>query len=45
MREDEYRSENNTRDTLKRFGRWLTTRPVESWGFFVAGVLIARILF
>lgn len=45
MREDPYRSDTNTRDTLKRFGRWLTTRPVESWGFFVAGIIIARILF
>ena len=45
MRDDEYRSETSSRDTLKRLGRWLTSRPVESWGFFVAGILIARILF
>jgi hypothetical protein len=30
---------------LKTFGRWLGRRPIESWGFFAAGFLIARILF
>ncbi len=31
--------------TLSRFGRWLTRRPAESWGFFIAGILIAGLLF
>jgi hypothetical protein len=30
---------------LGRFGSWLSRRPVESWGFFIAGFLIARIVF
>ena len=30
---------------LGRFGSWLTRRPFEIWGFFIAGFLIARILF
>lgn len=45
MRDEDYRGETNSRDTLKRIGRWLSSRPIESWGFFVAGILIARILF
>jgi hypothetical protein len=45
MRYDDrgYRSSDN--NGLKTFGRWLGRRPIESWGFFVAGFLIARILF
>ena len=31
--------------TLARVGNWLRSRPFESWGFFVAGFLIARIIF
>lgn len=30
---------------LGRFGSWIGRRPFESWGFFIAGFLIARILF
>lgn len=30
---------------LGRFGGWLGRRPFESWGFFLAGFLIARIFF
>lgn len=30
---------------LGRFGSWLGRRPFESWGFFIAGFLIARIFF
>ena len=33
------------KNTLERVGRWLATRPLESWGFFIAGFLIARIIF
>jgi hypothetical protein len=31
--------------TMARLGRWFSSRPMESWGFFVAGFLIARIIF
>jgi hypothetical protein len=30
---------------LGRFGSWLSRRSIESWGFFIAGFLIARIFF
>jgi hypothetical protein len=30
---------------LGRFGSWLGRRPFESWGFFIAGFVLARILF
>ena len=30
---------------FSRFGRWLGTRKVESWGFFIAGFILARIIF
>lgn len=30
---------------FKRFTQWLSRRPMESWGFFIAGVITARILF
>jgi hypothetical protein len=33
------------KNTLERLGGWLRSRPMESWGFFVAGFLIARIIF
>jgi hypothetical protein len=39
--EDKFR----TRSPLARFGSWLGSRPVESWGFFIAGFFIARIIF
>ena len=32
-------------DRLRRFSRWLMARPLESWGFFAAGFVIARLLF
>lgn len=32
-------------DRFNAFLRWLSRRPMESWGFFVAGLIIARILF
>lgn len=31
--------------TLSRIGRWLSKRPAESWAFFIAGILIAGVLF
>ncbi len=31
--------------TLSRFVKWLSRRPAESWGFFIAGILIAGLLF
>ena len=31
--------------TMARVGGWLSSRPMESWGFFVAGFVIARIIF
>jgi hypothetical protein len=30
---------------LRSFGSWLGARPFESWGFFIAGFVIARIIF
>ena len=37
-----YRDED---DAMKRALRWLSKRPAESWGFFIAGMLVAGILF
>jgi len=31
--------------TMARVGNWLGARPIESWGFFIAGFVIARIIF
>jgi len=31
--------------TMARVGNWLGSRPFESWGFFAAGFLIARLIF
>ncbi len=36
---------NDEEHGFHRFGRWLSKRPAESWAFFVAGLLIAGILF
>ncbi len=33
------------RSTIERVGRYLSTRPMETWGFFAAGFIIARIIF
>lgn len=30
---------------LSRFGNWLGRRPIECWGFFAAGFILARIIF
>tara|TARA_R100001126_G_scaffold78336_1_gene46898 strand:- start:165 stop:302 length:138 start_codon:yes stop_codon:yes gene_type:complete len=45
MRDADTTIRSETGDTFRRFGRWLSARPIESWGFFAAGILIARILF
>ncbi|WP_293612412.1 hypothetical protein [Ponticaulis sp.] len=37
--------EESVGDRFYRFTRWLSRRPMESWGFFIAGLIIARILF
>ena len=39
------RHEETLGDRFKRFTQWLSRRPMESWGFFIAGALVARILF
>ena len=45
MRYDDYRGERSDQNGFRRFFRWLQTRPMESWGFFIAGAVVARILF
>ncbi len=45
MRYNDYRDRSPAKDGLKNFGRWLGTRPLESWGFFAVGFVIARIIF
>lgn len=49
MRDYEANSQSRRDDTLQdrfsRFTGWLSRRPIESWGFFIAGVIVARILF
>ena len=44
MRDADF-NRSETGQTLRRFGKWLSARPVESWGFFAVGFVIARILF
>jgi hypothetical protein len=45
MRYFDEQDKSRTKTTMARFGSWLGSRPVESWGFFVAGFLIAQIIF
>ncbi|MEL6473046.1 MAG: hypothetical protein AAFQ21_03115 [Pseudomonadota bacterium] len=33
------------REEAGRFGRYLSTRPAESWMFFVAGLFLGGLLF
>jgi hypothetical protein len=33
------------RETSSRFWRYLRTRPAETWGFFVAGLIIGGMFF
>lgn len=42
---DAYSREETLGERFKRFTQWLSRRPMESWLFFAAGVVIARILF
>ncbi len=45
MRYFDEQSKVRAKTTMARVGNWLSSRPMESWGFFVAGFLIARIIF
>lgn len=45
MRYFDEQDRNAAKSGIKNFGRWLASRPIESWGFFVAGFVIARIIF
>jgi hypothetical protein len=36
---------NRAEASFSRFVKWLKRRPAESWGFFIAGILIAGLLF
>ena len=45
MRYSDHRDPYEKPSPLGRFGSWMGRRPFESWGFFIAGFLIARILF
>ena len=40
-----YQKEETLGTRFKRFTSWLSRRPMESWGFFIAGLITARILF
>jgi len=33
------------RSDAARFGRWLSTRPAETWIFFAAGVFLGGVFF
>ncbi|MDQ7017654.1 MAG: hypothetical protein Q9M33_00705 [Robiginitomaculum sp.] len=33
------------RETSSRFWRYLRTRPAETWGFFVAGLIVGGVFF
>lgn len=41
----ETRDFGETRRTGGRWGRWLATRPAESWMFFAAGVFLGGLFF
>jgi hypothetical protein len=45
MRYDQFRSRARYEDGPRTFTRWISTRPFESWGFFIAGFVLARIIF
>ncbi len=45
MRYSESRAPYERPSPLGRFGSWLTRRPFESWGFFIAGFILARMFF
>jgi hypothetical protein len=43
MNDQDYRHPH--RSDAGRFGRWLATRPAETWMFFAAGVLLGGLFF
>jgi hypothetical protein len=45
MRYTDHRDPYEKPSPLGRFGSWLGRRPFGSWGFFIAGFIVARILF
>ncbi len=45
MRYEQTDDRNQFGEKMKTFGRWLANRPMESWGFFAAGVVLARLFF
>lgn len=45
MRYFDENDRSRARTGLKNFGGWLASRPIESWGFFAAGFVLARIIF
>ena len=42
--EDRYNT-SEARSDAGRFGRWLATRPAESWMFFVVGIFFGGLFF
>ena len=42
---DDRYSRNEARSDSGRFGRWLTTRPAESWMFFGVGIFLGGFFF
>ena len=42
--DDKYFTEDRRQDA-GRFGRWLSTRPAESWMFFAVGVFLGGFFF
>ncbi|MEZ6012702.1 MAG: hypothetical protein R3C08_12620 [Hyphomonas sp.] len=42
--EDRY-TRQETRSDAGRFGRWLSTRPAETWMFFAVGVFLSGFFF
>ena len=45
MRYFDERDRSAAKDGITSFGRWLSSRKIESWGFFIAGFVLARIIF
>lgn len=45
MRDTDEFQRGDQQDTFLRIRSWLGSRPMESWGFFAAGFVIARALF
>jgi len=45
MRYFDERDRSAAKDGVNGFGRWIASRPMQCWGFFAAGFVIARIIF